>query len=90
MEVILQMRLSEMAVASVSSNTSTQKAEAFSRAVVSTLNIETNFLRNFGGRLAAVHKSNNTMSTSVKPKLHCISETTFSETSSHHLDQISK
>lgn len=85
------MRLSEMAVASVSSNTSTQKAEAFNRAVVSTLNKETNFSRNFGGRLAAqVHKSNNTMSTSVKRKLHCISGTTLSETSSHHLDQISK
>ena len=41
MEVILQMRLSEMAVASVSSNTSTQKVEAFNRAVVSTLNKET-------------------------------------------------
>lgn len=91
MEVILQMRLSEMAVASVSSNTSTQKAEAFNRAVVSTLNKETNFSRNFGGRLAAqVHKTNNTMSTSVKRKLHCISGTTLSETSSHHLDQISK
>lgn len=91
MEIILEMRLSEMAVASVSSNTSTQKAEAFNRAVVSTLNKETNFSRNFGGRLAAqVHKSNNSISTSVKRKLHCISGTTLSETSSHHLDQISK
>ena len=74
MEVILQIQLSEIAVASVSSNTSTQKAEAFNRAVVSTLNKETNFSRNFGGRLAAqVHKSYNTMSTPVKWKPHCIS-----------------
>ena len=67
MEVFLQIRLSEMAVASVSSNTSTQKAEAFNRVFVSTLNKETNFSLNFGGRLAAqVHKSNNTMSTLVR------------------------
>ena len=70
MEIILQMRLSEMAVLIVSSNTSTQKVEAFNRAAVSTLSKETNFSRNFGGRLAAqVLKANNTLVTSVKRKV---------------------
>ena len=53
MAVILEMRLSEAAVLSVSSNTSTQKIEAFNRAAVSTMNKETNYSRNFGGSLAA-------------------------------------
>ena len=53
MEVIIEMRLSEEAVLSVSSNTSTQKVEAFNRAALSTLNKETNYSKNFGGRLAA-------------------------------------
>ena len=52
MAVILEMRLSEAAVISVSSNTSTQKVEAFNRATFTTLNKETNYKRNFGGRLA--------------------------------------
>lgn len=91
MEVLLQMRLSEMAVLSVSSNTSTQKVEAFNRAAVSTLSKETNFSRNFGGRLAAqVHKINNTMATSVKRKLDCVSGTKLSERNSKHLEEISK
>ena len=41
MEVIIEMRLSEEAVLSVSSNTSTQKVEAFNRAALSTLNKQT-------------------------------------------------
>ena len=91
MEIILQMRLSEMAVLIVSSNTSTQKVEAFNRAAVSTLSKETNFSRNFGGRLAAqVLKANNTVVTSVKRKLHVISGAKLSERRSHHLKGISK
>ena len=91
MEVILQMRLSEEAVLSVSSCTSTQKIEAFNRAAVTTLSKETNFSRNFSGRLAAqVLKANNTMATSVKRKLECVSGTKLSEKSAHHLEMISK
>ena len=41
--VILEMRLSEAAGLSVSSNTSTQKVEAFNWAAVSTMNKETNY-----------------------------------------------
>ena len=91
MEIILQMRLSEIAVLGVNSNTSTQKVEAFNRAAVSALSIETNLSRNFGGRLAAqVLKVNNTVATSVKRKLHVISGSKLSERSSHHLEGISK
>ena len=91
MEVILQMRLSEMAVLSVKSNTSTQKVEAFNKAAVSTMSKETNFSRSFGGRLAAqVHKLNNTVATSVKRKLDCVSGTKLSSRSSKHLEGISK
>ena len=91
MAVILEMRLSEAAVLSVSSNTSTQKIEAFNRAAVSTMNKETNYSRNFGGRLAAqVLKTNNSMANSVKRKLECVSGTKLSEKSSHHLEMISK
>ena len=43
---ILEMRLSEVAVLSASSNTSTQKVEAFNWAAVSTMNKGTNYLRN--------------------------------------------
>ena len=45
MEVITEMRLSDEAVLSVSSNTSTQKVEAFNRAALSTLNKETNYTK---------------------------------------------
>ena len=91
MAVILEMRLSEVAVLSVSSNTSTQKIEAFNWAAVSTMNKETNYSRKFGGRLAAqVLKTNNFMANSVKRKLECVSGTQLSEKSSHHLEMISK
>ena len=70
-----------MTVLSVKSNTSTQKVEAFNRAAVSTVSKETNFSRNFGGRLAAqVHKINSTVETSVKRKLDCVSGTKLSST----------
>ena len=52
MAVILEIRLSEAAVLSVSSITSTKKVEAFYRAAVSTMNKETNYKRNFGDMLA--------------------------------------
>ena len=85
-EVILQMRLSEEAGLSVSSCTSTQRLEAFNRAAVSTLSKVTNVSRNFSGRLAAqVLKANNTMATSVKRKLECVSGTKLSEKGTHHM-----
>lgn len=91
LDVIFQMRLSETAVRSVSSNTSTQKNEAFNRAAVSTLSKETNYSRNFGGRLAAqVHKANNSVAKSVKRKLECVSSTHLSDRAAHELEQISK
>ena len=90
MAVILEMRLSEAAVLSVSSNTSTQKIEAFNRAAVSTMNKKTTYSRNFGGRLAAqVLKISNSMANSVKRKLECVSGTQLSQKSSHHLEMIS-
>ena len=65
--------------------------EAFNRAALSTLNKETNYSKNFGGRLAAqVLKANNTMATSVKRKLHYISGTKLSEKTTHHLEMTSK
>ncbi len=65
--LILEMRLSETAVKSVSLNTSTQKAEAFNRAAIATMPKEINFSRNFSGRLAAqTLKSNNSVAEAVK------------------------
>ena len=80
------MRLSEEAGLSVSSCTSTQRIEAFNRTAVSTLSKVTNVSRNFSGRLAAqVLKANNTMATSVKRKLECVSGTKLSEKGTHHM-----
>ena len=55
------------------------------------MNKETNYSRNFVGRLAAqVLKTNNSMANSVKRKLEYVSGTKLSEKSSHHLERISK
>ncbi len=89
--LILEMRLSETAVKSVSLNTSTQKAEAFNRAAIATMPKEINFSRNFSGRLAAqTLKSNNSVAEAVKRKSEEIAHTSLSEMTVHHLEQISK
>lgn len=76
MEIILQMRLSEEAVYSVSSRTSTQKCEAFNRAVSATLSKNISYSRNFKGRLAAqILRSNNNVDAAVKKKLRKVSGT---------------
>ena len=84
MDVIHERRLSEEAVLSVSSCTTTQKVEPFNRAAVSTLSKEKNFTRNFSRRLAAQDpKANNTIATSVKrsvcPEQSCLKRMTLPE-----------
>ena len=54
------------------------------------MNKETNYSRNFGGRLVdQVLKTNNTLANSVKRKLECVPRTKLSEENSHHLEMIS-
>ena len=84
------MRLGEPAVGSVISNTSTQKCEAFNRAVSSTVPMEVNYSRNIEGRVSAqVLKSNNTMANAVQMKLRHVTGTKLSQKAARHLHQIS-
>ncbi len=90
LEVILQMRLSEGAIYSVSSRTSTQKCEAFNRAASATLSKNINYSRTFTGRLSAqILRSNNTLDIAVRKKLWKISGTGLGVWAKKRLQQIS-
>ena len=73
LRTILEVRLSEQAVYSVSSNTSTQKCEAFNRGALSSLPKEVNFSKTFAGRLASkTLQLNNSIQEAVETKVSSI------------------
>jgi len=78
LQKILEVRLSERAVKSVASNTSTQKCEAFNRAALAKLPKAIKHPKNFHGRLSATAlQSNNSLKFAV--------ETTVTEITGHQL-----
>ena len=88
---ILEVRLSEHAVMSVSSNTSTQKCEAFNRGVSSILPKEVNMSRNYPGRLSSkTMQLNNTVEICVQKKVSSITGHPLSPKASTYLKSISK
>ena len=83
---ILEVRLSEQAVYSVSSNTSTQKCEAFNRGALASLPKEVNFSKNFGGRLASkTLQLNNSLQCAVETKVASITGQNLSPRTSRYL-----
>lgn len=91
LSTILEIRLSEYAVRSVSSDTSTQKCEAFNRAVLSTLPKDVNLSRNFAGKLASkTLQLNNSIQESVEKKVSSITGNNLSPSASIYLKSISK
>ena len=91
LQVILQMRLSEAAVYSVSSQTSTQKCEAFNRATAATLSKSISYSRTFTGRLSAqILRSNNRIDRVVKKKLWTVSGTSLCIWAQKRLQKISR
>lgn len=85
-ETILEVRLSEQAVRSVASQTSTQKCETFNRATLSTMPKEINRSRNFAGVLASkTLQMNNSLKDSVDQKLSKITGHTLSPKLSRYL-----
>ena len=88
---ILEIRLSEAAVLSVSSNTSTQKCEAYNRAVLSVAPKDVNMGRNFAGSLASkTLQLNNTLEDSVTKKVRSITGNSLSPKSRRYLRSSSK
>lgn len=85
-ETILEVRLSEQAVRSVASQTSTQKCEAFNQVTLSTMPKAINRSRNFAGVLASktLHL-NNSLKDSVDRKLAKITTHTLSLKPSRYL-----
>ena len=69
LDTILEVRLSEQAVLSVTSGTSTQKCEAYNRGTLSVLPKEVNLARNFAGPLASkTLQLNNSLQYAVEQK----------------------
>ena len=88
---ILQIRLSEQAIYSVCSNTSTQKCEAFNRGVLSVLPKEVNYPKNFRGKLASkTLELNNSIQDAVERKVTSITGRTLSLPASRYLRQTSR
>lgn len=86
LSTILEIRLSEYAVLSVSSNTSTQKCEGFNRAVLSTVPKEINQSRNFAGSLASkTLQLNNSLQESVTKKVGSITGKSLSSRAKRYL-----
>lgn len=91
LSTILEIRLSEYAVVSVSSNTSTQKCEGFNRAVLSTMPKEINLSRNFHGSLASkTLQLNNSLQESVSKKVCSITGQPLSPRARRYLNHTSK
>ena len=91
METILEIRLSEQAVISVSDGTSTQKCEAFNRGVLSTIPKHVNMSKNFAGALASkTLQLNNSLEMSVQKKVTHITGHTLSPKASKCLAASSK
>jgi len=86
MRTILEVRLSQEAVKSVESNTSTQKNEAFNRAALSTMPKHVNNSRNFRGLLSSkVMQINNSLEVSVQKKVESLTGHKLSQKSSQML-----
>lgn len=91
MSAILEIRLSESAVLSVSSNTSTQKNEAFNRAVASTAPKDINMSRNFASRVASkALQMNNSLQASVEKKVKSITGKSLSPRPQRYLESASR
>jgi hypothetical protein len=91
LSAILEIRLCEYAIKSVTSNTSTQKCESFNRSVLSTLPKEINFSRNFAGSLASkTLQINNSLQVSVEKKVRSITGHSLSPRPLRYLISASK
>jgi hypothetical protein len=91
LSAVLEIRLSESAVRSVQSNTSTQKCEAFNRAALSVMPKDINMSRNFAGSLASkTLQLNNTLQESVEKKVSSITGQGLSTQSSRYLRSASR
>ena len=88
---VLDIRLSEQAVYSVASNTSTQKCEAFNRGVLSTLPKEVNLSKTFPGKLhAKTLQLNNDTHSAIQEKVKLITGQNLSSGASRYLQCCSK
>ena len=88
---LLEIRLSEEAVYSVQSNTSTQKCEAFNRGTLSCLPKEVNFAKNFAGRLASkTLQLNNNVGMAINYKVEAITGEKLSPKPQNYLSYCSK
>ena len=91
LSTVLETRLSESAVMSVASGTSTQKCEGFNRAVVSTMPKDVNLSRNFAGSLASkTLQLNNTLHVSVGKKVQVIMDEPLSPRAERSLQYTSR
>jgi hypothetical protein len=91
LRTILEVRLSESAVISVSSNTNTQKCEAFNRGALSSLPKEVNHSKNFAGRLASkTLQLNNSLQSAIETKVATITGQKLSSRASRYLTYVSK
>jgi hypothetical protein len=91
LSAILEIRLSESAILSVTTNTSTQKCEGFNRAVLSTMPKDINMSRNFAGSLASkTLQLNNSLQTSVEKKVKSITGMGLSRPALRYLKLSSK
>jgi len=91
MSTILEVCLSEKALLSLRSKTSTQKCEAFNRATLSTMPKELNRSRNFAGTLASkTLQINNSLEVSVKKKFTSVTGRCLSAKSAGYLGTRSK
>ena len=91
MSTILEIRLSEQAVQSVRSNTSTQKCEGFNRGVLSTMPKHIKMSRNFEGSLASkTLQLNNTLQVSVEKKIMSLTGNKLSARAERYIKFTSK
>ena len=91
LKTILEVPLSEQAVYSVLSNTSTQKCEAFNRGTLAFLPKGINFPKTFGGRLASkTLQINNTINDAVQAEVTIMTGQNLSKRASHNLGACSK
>jgi len=91
MASVLEVRLSEQAVNSVSDNTSTQKCEAFNRGVLSTLPKHVNLSKNFEGTLhSKTLKLNNSLEYSMQKKSSSFTGQPLSPRASKYVAQASE
>ena len=91
LKTILEVRLSESAVDSVTSNTSTQKNEAFNRAALSVLPKDVNYSRNFPAKLhSKAYEINNTPRTAAEGRVATATNDPLSPRVSRYLEYVSR